>query len=56
MNTTQSDAYLSTLDNIITIIHRKMPLAEQTPENLERLLDEVLMHFKYEASQRPHKG
>ena len=49
---TPKDSYYSTMDNIISIIHRKLPKEDQNPEYLERLLDDVLLHFKYEAIQR----
>ncbi|MDD4690985.1 hypothetical protein [Eubacterium aggregans] len=49
---TPNDAYYSTMDSIITTIHRKLPKADQTPEYLERLLDDILLHFKYEAMQK----
>ena len=41
----QNDAYYSTLDAIITVIDRKMPTNVDI-DQLERLLDEVLFHFK----------
>ena len=49
MDQTKTDAYYSTLDAIITIIDRKMPADAQDPETLERMLDEVLMHYKLKA-------
>lgn len=46
---THSDAYYSTMDAIIKVINQKMPdEAIQDGETLERLLDDILMHFKYE--------
>lgn len=46
MDHTKSDAFYSTMDAIITIIDRKMPADAQNAEVLERLFDEVLLHFK----------
>ena len=44
-NYNQDDAYYSTLDAIITVINQKMP-NDPDLDQLERLLDEVLMHFR----------
>ncbi|MBQ3334390.1 MAG: hypothetical protein IJG85_02155 [Eubacteriaceae bacterium] len=49
MDHTKTDAYYSTLDAIIAAINHKLPKEAQDPETLERLLDEVLMHFKMQA-------
>lgn len=49
MDQTKTDAYYSTLDAVITLIDRKMPVDAQDPDTLERLLDEVLFHFKMKA-------
>ena len=44
-----SDAYYNPLDAIIKAINQKLPdAAIHDSETLERLLDDVLMHFKYE--------
>ncbi|MCH4071873.1 hypothetical protein [Pseudoramibacter sp.] len=45
-----TDAYYSTLDAIIRDINHKLPDEDiHDGETLERLLDDVLMHFKYEG-------
>ncbi|MDD2414427.1 MAG: hypothetical protein PHI94_04580 [Eubacteriaceae bacterium] len=49
---THSDYYYSTLDAVIATIKRQMPLKAMDSETLTRLLDDVLMHFKYEEMQR----
>lgn len=46
MDHTKTDAFYSTMDAIISIIDRKMPEEAQNPEVLERLFDEILLHFK----------
>lgn len=48
---THSDAYYSTMDSIIAVIDRKMPKEAQDADTLERLLDDVLMHFKMKELQ-----
>lgn len=46
---THSDAYYSTMDAIIKVINQKMPdEAIRDGETLERLLDDILMHFRDE--------
>ena len=46
-----SDAYHSTVDAMISLINRKMPKEMCDADTLERLMDEVLMHFKFLALQ-----
>ncbi len=49
----QNDAYYSTMDHMISIINRKLPKEMvQDTEVLEKLLDEVLLHFKFEAMEK----
>ncbi|GEM_PF-2505972 len=52
MDHTHSDAYYSTMDAIIATINRKLPASAINSDTLERLLDDVLLHFKYEEMQR----